>query len=288
MTSSPSDGGGDHCATMPQNPPPSTAAGTATGRQGEREGVETTVENGEEHPGTLGGGGVGTGAGGSTYRSGNDQAKAVDDEIPSVGRTSKRPGALNGGNDGGRGGSGRGESNPVEAGGGGGRGGKGRWVTTMMVPGRKLWDSSPAMMSQYKRFRRSRQDPKIARDQVHDTCTTSVSVLFGTRRICWYHVQHPVRFRCIIPRRSPLQFSLFQNPTAKFRVLGRWTCATCATHQRPEREDMARYHSLKSARVCYISNRGEHGHEVGPIYRELPITYVFVGVHTQTPCWIKL
>lgn len=51
-------------------------------------------------------------------------------------------------------------------GGGGGRVAKGRWVATMMVPGRKLWDSSPAMMSQYKRFRRSRQDPKIARDQV--------------------------------------------------------------------------------------------------------------------------
>ncbi|CAM9717536.1 unnamed protein product, partial [Ectocarpus sp. 13 AM-2016] len=48
----------------------------------------------------------------------------------------------------------------------GGRCAKGRWVATMMVPGRKLWDSSPAMMSQYKRFRRSRQDPKIARDQL--------------------------------------------------------------------------------------------------------------------------
>lgn len=53
--------------------------------------------------------------------------------------------------------------------GSGGRVAKGRWVATMMVPGRKLWDSSPAMMSQYKRHRRSRQDPKIARDQVRDT-----------------------------------------------------------------------------------------------------------------------
>lgn len=42
----------------------------------------------------------------------------------------------------------------------------GRWVVTMMVPGRKLWGSSPAMVSQYKRFRRSRQEPKIAKDQV--------------------------------------------------------------------------------------------------------------------------
>lgn len=42
----------------------------------------------------------------------------------------------------------------------------GKWVVTMMVPGHKLWGSSPAMMSQYKRFRRSRQDPRIARDQV--------------------------------------------------------------------------------------------------------------------------
>ncbi|CAM9852836.1 unnamed protein product [Scytosiphon promiscuus] len=49
----------------------------------------------------------------------------------------------------------------------GGRIAKGRWVATMMVPGRKLWDSSPAMMSQYKRHRRSRQDPKIARDQLY-------------------------------------------------------------------------------------------------------------------------
>lgn len=43
---------------------------------------------------------------------------------------------------------------------------KGRWVVTMMVPGRKLWGSSPAVLSQYKRFRRSSQQPKIARDQV--------------------------------------------------------------------------------------------------------------------------
>lgn len=42
----------------------------------------------------------------------------------------------------------------------------GKWVVTMMVPGRKLWGSSPAVLSQYKRFRRIRQDPKIARDQV--------------------------------------------------------------------------------------------------------------------------
>lgn len=43
----------------------------------------------------------------------------------------------------------------------------GKWVVTMMVPGRKLWGSSPAMLSQYKRFRRSRQEPQIARDQVY-------------------------------------------------------------------------------------------------------------------------
>ncbi len=59
-----------------------------------------------------------------------------------------------------------GKSNPVGGKSGGGRVAKGRWVATMMVPGRKLWDSSPAMMSQHKRFRRSRQNPKIARDQV--------------------------------------------------------------------------------------------------------------------------
>ncbi|CAM9262801.1 unnamed protein product, partial [Hapterophycus canaliculatus] len=52
-------------------------------------------------------------------------------------------------------------------GGSGGRVAKGRWVATMMVPGRKLWDSSPAMMSQYKRHRRSRQEPRIARDQLY-------------------------------------------------------------------------------------------------------------------------
>lgn len=49
---------------------------------------------------------------------------------------------------------------------GSGRVAKGRWVVTMMVPGRKLWGSSPAVLSQYKRFRRSSQQPKIARDQV--------------------------------------------------------------------------------------------------------------------------
>jgi len=43
----------------------------------------------------------------------------------------------------------------------------------MMVPGRKLWDSSPAMVSQHKRFRRSRQNPKIARDQVCRNCRAS-------------------------------------------------------------------------------------------------------------------
>ncbi|CBN77134.1 hypothetical protein Esi_0036_0099 [Ectocarpus siliculosus] len=58
-------------------------------------------------------------------------------------------------------------SHSERGGGGGGQSAKGRWVATMMVPGRKLWDSSPAMMSQYKRFRRSRQDPKIARDQLY-------------------------------------------------------------------------------------------------------------------------
>lgn len=56
--------------------------------------------------------------------------------------------------------------NAAGTGGGDGRVAKGRWVVTMMVPGRKLWESSPAMVSQYKRFRRSRQEPKIARDQV--------------------------------------------------------------------------------------------------------------------------
>lgn len=184
-TSSPPSDGGDHLPTMPQNPPSSTAAGAATGaasaatgRQGEQEVGGTTVRNGEEHPGTLlsqqqlrGEGDIATGAGDSTCRSGNDQAIDLDQENPSTGKTRKRPGAPSGGNGSGStggGGSGQGTSNPAEAGGGVGRGVKGRWVATMMVPGRKLWDSSPAMMSQYKRFRRSRQDPKIARDQVHD------------------------------------------------------------------------------------------------------------------------
>lgn len=61
----------------------------------------------------------------------------------------------------------------------GGRVAKGRWVATMMVPGRKLWDSSPAMMSQYKRHRRSRQDPKIARDQVRGTSRKSSYASYG-------------------------------------------------------------------------------------------------------------
>lgn len=98
-------------------------------------------------------GAIAAGADDPSYRYGID--------ISSSGMTRKGPGTLSGG-----GGSGRGESNTVKGRGGGGRGAKGRWVATMMVPGRKLWDSSPAMMSQYKRFRRSRQDPKIARDQV--------------------------------------------------------------------------------------------------------------------------
>lgn len=135
-----------------------------TGRSGE-----------EEHPGTLlskqqlgGEGGVVTGLDDPTYRSGNDQPKDLDDGISSRGKTRKRPSTLSGGGGGG-GGSRPRESNPIEGGGGAGRVAKGRWVATMMVPGRKLWDSSPAMMSQYKRFRRSRQDPKIARDQVRDS-----------------------------------------------------------------------------------------------------------------------
>lgn len=60
----------------------------------------------------------------------------------------------------------------TRGGAGDGRVAKGRWVVTMMVPGRKLWGSSPAMVSQYKRFRRSRQEPKIARDQVWRMLTT--------------------------------------------------------------------------------------------------------------------
>eukprot|EP00752_Nemacystus_decipiens_P007282 g6518.t1 len=176
MTSSPS--------TMPHNPP-STGAGTATGRYGGDKGatpVGTSVdENGEEGlPGTAlpqqqpgGEDGVATGVvGDSASHSDIDQAKGLDDEISNIGKTHKRPGGPSGGSAGGGGeggggsGSRRGEGNHTEAGGGEGRGVKGRWVATMMVPGRKLWDSSPAMLSQYKRFRRSRQDPKIARDQL--------------------------------------------------------------------------------------------------------------------------
>lgn len=56
--------------------------------------------------------------------------------------------------------------NLAQARGGGDHATKGKWLVTMMVPGRKLWGSSPAMVSQYKRFRRSRQDPRIARDQL--------------------------------------------------------------------------------------------------------------------------
>ena len=44
------------------------------------------------------------------------------------------------------------------------------WVVTMMVQGRKLWESSPAVRSKYKRFCRTRQDTKIARNQVQLTC----------------------------------------------------------------------------------------------------------------------
>lgn len=61
---------------------------------------------------------------------------------------------------------GGGPGNLAQARGRGDRAAKGKWVVTMMVPGRKLWGSSPAMASQYKRFRRRRQDPKIARDQL--------------------------------------------------------------------------------------------------------------------------
>ncbi|CAM9711411.1 unnamed protein product, partial [Choristocarpus tenellus] len=44
---------------------------------------------------------------------------------------------------------------------------EGRWAVSLSVPGRRLYDSSPAVVSQYKRFRRSRQPPKIARDQLY-------------------------------------------------------------------------------------------------------------------------
>lgn len=81
-------------------------------------------------------------------------------------QTAKTAGGGGGSGSGGGGGSIPGRNNPVGGKSGGGRVSKGRWVATMMVPGRKLWDSSPAMMSQHKRFRRSRQNPKIARDQV--------------------------------------------------------------------------------------------------------------------------
>lgn len=66
----------------------------------------------------------------------------------------------------------RGDRNASE-GRGSGRVAKGRWVVTMMVPGRKLWGSSPAVLSQYKRFRRSSQQPKIARDQVKSNLGSS-------------------------------------------------------------------------------------------------------------------
>lgn len=163
-------------STMPQNC--SSSAGStaaATGRHGGREGGKPNGIAGRSgdagHPSTVmsqqeleGEGGITTGVEDPTHRSVDDQAKDLD-EMSSSGKTRRQPGTLSGGGVGG-GGSLRGERKPVEGQGGVGRGAKGRWVTTMMVPGRKLWDSSPAMMSQYKRFRRSRQDPKIARDQV--------------------------------------------------------------------------------------------------------------------------
>eukprot|EP00903_Cladosiphon_okamuranus_P008959 g8573.t1 len=141
---------------------------------GEGEAPGNTIINGvEHHPDASlsqqqleGGGSIGVGVGDPTNCSGNDQAKLFDDKIFSSAQTRKRPGKLNSVG-GGAGGSGKLESNTVERGREVGRGAKGRWVATMMVPGRKLWDSSPAMVSQYKRFRRSRQDPKIARDQLY-------------------------------------------------------------------------------------------------------------------------
>lgn len=146
----------------------------ATGQQENHEGGTpegATGKNAEEkRPSTLlsqqleGDGGVDTGVDGGSNRSGNDQRIDLGGEVSTRGKTRKQAGTMR---DGGSG-SGLGESNAVEGGGGVGRGVKGRWVATMMVPGRKLWDSSPAMMSQYKRFRRSRQGPKIARDQVCD------------------------------------------------------------------------------------------------------------------------
>lgn len=68
---------------------------------------------------------------------------------------------------------------------GSGRVAKGRWVVTMMVPGRKLWGSSPAVLSQYKRFRRSSQQPKIARDQVKSNVASSF--LKSCRRVKSVH-----------------------------------------------------------------------------------------------------
>lgn len=115
---------------------------------------------------------------GPSDRSGNEQPPGdLDGELvclaPEVSapkhKTLKRKQQTNRTSNGGGGESGGGESNRTEGEGGGDRVSMGRWVVTMMVPGRKLWDSSPAMMSQYKRFRRSRQDPKIARDQVCGT-----------------------------------------------------------------------------------------------------------------------
>lgn len=79
------------------------------------------------------------------------------DEVGGVNEPPRKPDTAGGGSR---------EPRTVIGGGGSGRVGKGRWVVTMMVPGRKLWGSSPAVLSQYKRFRRSSQQPKIARDQV--------------------------------------------------------------------------------------------------------------------------
>lgn len=144
---------------------------------------EITAEKRDDPPGAsfserqLGGrDGISVGAGDPTSSSGKEQAQHLDDEFSSSGKAHTRPVPMGSGG-GGDGGSAPGEGNPVERGGGGGRGSRGRWVVTMMVPGRKLWDSSPAMMSQYKRFRRSRQDPKIARDQVCGTYTTKIKPL---------------------------------------------------------------------------------------------------------------
>lgn len=82
-----------------------------------------------------------------------------------------------------------------------------KWAVTLTVSGRRLWESSPAMLSRYKRFRRGRQEAKIAKNQVQEARWRELSKWqtkrssFASLSLAWEHRDTSRRVDCTLQLR---------------------------------------------------------------------------------------